>query len=133
MRIQSSLSIFVFGALSFLTGCASITEGTMQKINIDTPQVPGATCYFQNDKGSWYLERTPGTVTVHRSYRDLIITTQKPGYEDSTVRIKSRTKGMVFGNVVFGGAVGACIDCANGSAYDYPADISIPMRPKSRH
>ena len=33
----------------------------------------------------------------------------------------------MFGNIIFGGGVGAIIDHNNGSAYEYPALIKIFM------
>lgn len=121
--------ISTLGATLLLSGCASIVEGTEQKITVQTPPVEGAQCYLQNDKGKWYLDCTPGTVCVHKSCGDLIVTVQKPGYEKSSVRIQSKTNGMTFGNALFGGIIGAGVDCADGAAFNYPDMISVPMKP----
>lgn len=132
-KLQSLIMCSILGLVpALLSGCASIVNGTCQKIQVCTTPECGAQCYLQNNKGRWYIPCTPATVTIHRSYRDLVITAQKPGYEESVIRVKSRTKGMAFGNVVFGGAVGAGVDCADGAAYDYPYTIVIPMKPLSR-
>jgi hypothetical protein len=120
---------FVFSTLLLLTGCASIMGGRQQTVMIETTPVQGAQCYLSNDKGQWYLCSTPGAVIVHRSYSDLIITAQKPGYQEACVRLSSRTRGMVFGNVLFGGCIGAGVDCADGAAYHYPEHVVIPMVP----
>lgn len=129
-------SLVLCSALSLipalLTGCASIVGGTTQTIRVNTSPECGAQCCLQNDMGKWYLPCTPATVSVHRSYGDLVITAQKPGYQTSVIRVKSRTKGMVFGNVLFGGAIGAGVDCADGAAYDYPCNVVVPMKP-NRH
>lgn len=34
---------------------------------------------------------------------------------------------MAFGNILFGGVIGAGVDMSSGAAYDYPATLSIPM------
>jgi hypothetical protein len=47
--------------------------------------------------------------------------------EDGTVYAKSDTKGMVFGNILLGGVVGAGVDIATGAAYDYPEVIAVEM------
>jgi hypothetical protein len=36
---------------------------------------------------------------------------------------------MAFGNILFGGVIGAGVDVATGAAYDYPAVIEIDMTP----
>lgn len=110
-----------------MTGCASIVNGQSQSVSVSTTPVYGATCSLENNKGKWYIPSTPGSVTVHRSYNDLQINCEKKGYHKSLKSVASATKGMAFGNVLFGGVVGAGVDMANGSAYDYPTDIQIPL------
>jgi len=113
--------------LSLLTGCASIVNGTNQSVSVHTGSIQGARCELANDKGKWYVNQTPGSVVVHRSYNDLTIHCQKKGLRNSFKQVASKTKGMAFGNVVFGGVIGAGVDMANGSAYDYPTEIFVPM------
>lgn len=126
--IKSLVVLSVFGLLSsLLSGCASIVSGTTQSISVETPSVTGAQCSLINDKGEWYINSTPGSVMVHRSYQDLVIACQKAGYLTDTKRVKSTTKAMVFGNVLFGGGIGAGVDVADGAAYNYPTDIQVPM------
>jgi hypothetical protein len=38
---------------------------------------------------------------------------------------------MAFGNIIFGGIIGAGIDMGNGSAYDYPNLITVSMASKA--
>ena len=125
-------AISLFGLtilLIMLTGCASIVSGTQQSISIETPPTKDATCSLVNDKGKWFISHTPGSVTVHRSYQDLMIDCEKQGYKNAHTRIKSLTKPMAFGNAIFGGLIGAGVDVATGSAYDYPTTIQVPMVP----
>ncbi len=119
--------IFTALAVAGLTGCASIVNGTSQSVAVHTSPIAGASCTLENDKGKWMLPHTPGTVTVNRSYNDLQINCDKPGYRSTYKQIASKTKGMVFGNAVFGGAIGAGIDIVDGAAYDYPNDIYVSM------
>ena len=114
-------------ALTLLTGCASIVNGTEQSVSVNTVPTANATCALSNDKGRWYINNTPGTVMVHRSYSDLQVQCHKNGYGMGAIRVKSKTKGMAFGNVIFGGVIGAGVDVADGAAYDYPTDIQVPM------
>ena len=41
--------------------------------------------------------------------------------------VKSGTKAMAFGNILFGGIIGAAVDTSTGAAYDYPDLITIVM------
>ena len=88
--------------------------------------VSGASCRLNNDKGTWFVT-TPGSIVIHRSGEDLSIKCDKDGYDPGIAAVKSSTKGMAFGNILFGGPIGAGIDIANGSAFDYPSLIQVEM------
>lgn len=129
-RLRSILPCAVLAISASLTGCASIVSGTNQIVSVETLQatgkVDGASCKLENDKGVYYVT-TPGTVTVRRAYGDMSVRCEKPGMEAGIATIKSSTKGMAFGNVVFGGVIGAGVDMASGAAYDYPNLFQIMM------
>lgn len=120
-------------AATALTGCASIVNGTQQSVSVNTTPIAGATCSLANDKGRWYVNKTPGSVVVNRSYNDLRIDCRKPGLAHGFQSVPSHTKPMAFGNLVFGGVVGAGVDVVDGAAYDYPTDIFVPMYGKNHH
>lgn len=113
-----------------LTGCASIVNGTNQIVSVETlhtsGKVTGAACKLENDKGVWYVT-TPGTVTVHRAYGDMMVKCEKDGMEPGLATVKSSTKAMLAGNILFGGPIGAGVDAVSGAAYDYPALFQIMM------
>lgn len=117
-------------ALAGLTGCASIVTGTNQLVSVETLHssgpIIGAVCRLENDKGVYYLT-TPGTITVHRAYGDMIVKCDKPGYYSGITKITSSTKGIVAGNVVFGGLIGVGVDATTGAAYDYPTLLQVMM------
>lgn len=110
-----------------LPGCASITTGQNQPLSLETVPCRGATCKLTNDKGTWFVNGTPGTVTVQRAYGDMIVICEKDDYKSNPTIVSSATKGMAFGNILAGGIIGAAIDAGTGAAYDYPAVISVPM------
>ena len=128
MRILISATLLL-GA-SFLTGCASIVNGSNQVLSVETAsregKVIGATCELKNPKGTFFVT-TPGTVTIHRAYDDLNIRCEKVGHEPGLAAVKSSTKAMAFGNIVFGGVIGAAVDAGSGAAYDYPSLITVMM------
>jgi len=119
--------IFIVLTLASLTGCASIVNGTNQSVSVNTGDAGNASCMLQNNKGTWYVNGTPGSVTVNRSFGDLSVDCKKSGLTGHKL-VASHTKGMAFGNVLFGGVIGAGVDMADGAAYDYPSDIFVPMR-----
>jgi uncharacterized protein YceK len=113
------------------SGCASIVNGQNQSLSVQTrskagAQVAGASCKLSNDKGVWFVT-TPGTTTVHRSYESLQLSCEKDGFESGLLSSKSSTKGMAFGNILFGGVIGAGVDISTGAAYDYPEMIVVEM------
>ncbi len=120
--------ILISACLSVLTGCASIVNGTQQSVSVHNGAIGGATCSLSNNKGQWFISNTPGSVTVNRSFDDLRVSCQKRGYRHGYRRVGSSTKAMAFGNVIFGGVVGAGVDMADGAAYDYPTSIFVPMQ-----
>ena len=126
-------TIFLGGVIAIATlcsGCASIVGGQNQSISVTTAsdgkEVEGAKCSLQNDKGSWYAT-TPGSVTVRRSYADLLVTCKLDSVAPGTASVKSTTKALAFGNAIFGGVIGVAVDTASGAAYDYPNSIRVAM------
>lgn len=127
--------VFIWASLfasTGLTGCASIVSGTNQVMSIDArqnnsmQQVVGANCELNNGKGVYYVT-TPGTVTVNRAYEPLSVKCEKENYKPGIASVPSTTKAMAFGNIIFGGIIGAGVDMASGAAYDYPTSIRIIM------
>lgn len=115
---------------SLASGCASIVNGTTQIVTVETHRdhapVEDASCELTNSKGSFHV-RTPGTVPVSRAYGDLTVRCEKTGMDPGMATVASATKAMAFGNILFGGAIGAAVDTASGAAYDYPEIIRIEM------
>lgn len=125
-----AIAIALVCASSVFAGCASIVSGTSQKVSVETrdhdqPHA-GAKCKLTNSKGSYYVT-TPGTVTIHRAYGDMNVRCDKDGQDPGLATVKSTTKGMAFGNILFGGAVGVVVDTTSGAAYDYPDLIMVRM------
>jgi hypothetical protein len=112
------------------TGCASIVSGQNQSVSVTTlnkgDALAGAKCSLANDKGTWYTT-TPGSVTVRRSFNDLSVNCAFDGLDTGITMVKSATKGMAFGNILFGGFIGIGVDAATGAAYDYPDNVQVNM------
>ena len=113
------------------SGCASITGSEMQQLSLttrgeDSKTVEGVKCKLQNDKGNWE-STSPGFVNVHRSAEDLIVECKKDGQKDGLLKAISRAAGSMFGNIVFGGGIGAIIDHNKGNGYNYPDSLPVEM------
>jgi hypothetical protein len=121
-----SISLISLTTMAF-TGCASIVSGHKQTVSVNTDPIKGATCKLENNKGTWYVPSTPGSVTINRSFENLNVECHKKGYAKATKSVSSSTKAIAFGNVLFGGPVGGAVDVATGAAYDYPQEIRMPI------
>jgi hypothetical protein len=128
MRIFSLAAAAVVVLL--FSGCAAITTGTTQPLSVTTKQsgvaIVGASCELTNGKGTYYVI-TPGTVTVSRSFSDMIVVCRKDPLPDANMTVKSSVKGMAFGNILVGGLVGVIVDTSTGAAYDYPSSFELEM------
>lgn len=129
-EMNSIFALPILLSVLFLSGCASIVSGSTQSLSVDSfnkgSKISQATCTLTNNKGTWFVS-TPGTVSVHRSYDPLTVKCEKDGLEPGILTVKSSTKGMAFGNILFGGVIGAGVDMGTGAAYDYPALITVLM------
>lgn len=118
-------------SVSLLSGCASITGSEMQALTItatgaDGKAVEKADCTLDNDKGHW-TSNAPNIISVHRSAEDLSVICKKEGMMDGVLKAVSRAAGSMFGNIIFGGGVGALIDHNKGNGYNYPDQLPVKM------
>jgi hypothetical protein len=123
--------VFVILAALSAGGCATITTSEMQQVALTTKTgegtaVEGVKCDLRNDKGTWQ-GTSPGFVSVHKSSQDLNVECKKEGQPDGLLRAISRAGAGMFGNIIFGGGVGAIIDHTKGTAYNYPDNMPVVM------
>ena len=115
-----------------LAGCASITETKNQSISVNTGEVTGAQCELRNSKGVFYVNSTPGTVTVRQACDQLVVVCKKKGYvplNPEAGTIQDKAKGMAWGNILFGGIIGIAVDRSSGAGCTYPQQsISYPLK-----
>lgn len=114
-----------------VTGCASITNDTSAPIRFETISATGveikdAECKLENDYGQ-QMVKTPATVNVRRSSKDLQVTCIKAGETDGRGVAISRANVGMAGNIIFGGGIGAIIDHNKGTAYTYPQWMQVVM------
>lgn len=110
-----------------VSACASIVGGPYQKVQVETraaDQSIRADCTLSNGE-SQVRVTTPGTATVHRSSHDLNVTCQKDGKQIAQQNYDSTLRGMVWGNLIFGGLIGIAVDFSDGAAHHYPDKLSL--------
>ena len=114
----------------FLTvGCSTITQSETQALALTASyesKPVEANCQLKNDRGSWDA-KAPSNVTVRKSNEDLEVTCKKDGMPDGILKAVSRAAGSMFGNIIFGGGIGAIIDHSKGTGYDYPNKLPVKM------
>ncbi len=117
--------------LAVTVGCASITGTTNQSVSVQTvdaagKEVPASACELNNNKGKWFVT-SPGSTTITRSNDDLIVLCKKESFDAGRASVVSAIKGSMFGNIIFGGGIGAIIDHSSGAAYEYPTFFVVQM------
>ncbi len=113
------------------TGCASITSDSMQPLNVSAKSAEGkdlstVDCTLRNEKGEWDV-KAPNMVSVHKAAGNLTVRCKKAGHPDGKLTAVSRAGASMYGNILFGGGVGALIDHNRGTAYNYPSKLPVVM------
>lgn len=120
-----SALVAVLGLLA--GGCATVTTGTTQAINVDS-EPRDADCTLTRDGVDLGTVRTPGPITIRRHASTLHVTCRKEGHEDSRVVMNARFETASAGNFILGGVVGVIVDAASGanSRYDPYVMVRLP-------
>lgn len=128
--MNRSMHLVTAALILLVSGCASITQSEMQRVSItathDGKAVQDAECSLTNDKGTW-TAKAPTQVDVHKSGENLSVVCKKEGFVDGLLSAVSRAAGSMFGNIIFGGGIGALIDHNKGTGYDYPNSLPVQM------
>ncbi|QNJ99937.1 hypothetical protein [Dyella telluris] len=128
MKLLWKKGVVIACALS-VSACASIVGGRYQKVEVETRaanQSVHADCTLSNGE-SQVRVTTPGTATVHRSSHDLSVSCQKDGKQIAQQSYDSTIRGMVWGNLIFGGLIGIVVDFSDGASHHYPDKLSVPV------
>lgn len=119
--------------LSLLSGCATLTTGTTQSVNIVTEKkVQEAKCELTDKKGGkWFVPSTPGSASVRKGDGPLSIICKKSGFKTAELLVDETLVAATFGNIILGGGVGVLVDSVSGAAQQYPEQIVVWMEPES--
>ena len=131
MQFHRQSIVLALALQTLLTGCATITKDANQPVRVETYSknnvaVAGAKCVGKNERGEFTTDSS-GMMRPHRSGENLVITCSKDGEETGFGTLISRANGGMFGNILFGGGIGAIIDHNKGTAYSYPDWVRVIM------
>lgn len=117
MRITPLLLALV--AAGSLTGCATIVQGTDQRINVNSSPA-GATVTVRGQQ----LGITPTTLNLKRG-KDYEVLIALDGYEPITVYLEKEFDfaPAALGNIFSWGILGLVVDISNGAAYELSPDF----------
>lgn len=124
MRIWGLLLV----AAVIAPGCATVTQGTSQEVEIATDP-PGAKCNIEkNGIRIGTVLKTPGIVHVEKGGNSIGVNCSLSGYADRQAFIDLSFEAATVGNVLLGGVVGIVIDAASGAMQKYPKYFYISMK-----
>jgi hypothetical protein len=120
---------FGLALASALGGCATVTSGGFQTIDIKT-EPEGADCMFSRDGNPVArVNPTPGPILVGKSAGNIAVLCRKMGFEDTGGTIGSGFQPMTLGNVVLGGIIGVVVDASTGAMTKYPETVTFLLIP----
>lgn len=101
----------LLGGMWLLTGCASIVNGTTQRVGISSMPT-GAIVSVDGA----VVGNTPMFVDLKRK-EEHIVTIELPGFQKAQLTVTQNISGWVLGNLAFGGLLGLGIDYLSGGIY----------------
>jgi hypothetical protein len=118
----------VIACVVSVSACASITGGRYQHVSVDAKangqSITGANCTLSNDHGNVNVN-VPGSAVVHRSSQALEVICRKDGAQVASQNYYATVRGMVWGNILFGGVIGLVVDFSNSAAQHYPNQLTL--------
>jgi hypothetical protein len=109
-------------------GCASITNGTSQSINVNSD--PGeADCTLSRGGRELATVKTPAPVKVKRESKTIQVVCKKEGYRDGETSMDARFETATLGNLIVGGVVGLAVDAASGAYQRYDGFVMVHLTP----
>jgi uncharacterized protein YceK len=111
--------------MSCLSGCASLINGTRQKVNIASVPAGATVKVDDQEKGV-----TPLVVELARKSNH-VIKIDLAGYLPYEATLTRKTSGWVWGNVLVGGIIGLAIDVGTGGMYCLaPEQVASQLSPQ---
>src|SRR3954453_23097344 len=97
--LRSSLRFVVLYAIALTGGCATITTGTTQTVEIRS-QPDGAECALTRQGMPIGKVTTPGNISVKRGAQPISVTCAKEGYEEVRGMMNPQFNSATYGNIL---------------------------------
>ena len=127
---QSTIPIFTILSLSLailVSGCASITKGTKDTMQVQIGNCPESiACTATNKKGTWDFT-APGAVKFKKSDDPLTITCED-GPGKISVQVVPERGAMGWGNIIFGGIIGGGVDASSDAHWDISDSLVLSRK-----
>lgn len=120
---MKNLALLAVTAIS-LSACASIVQGSHQRVNLGSNMQSTGQCTLVDAKGHTYTTSVPGSVDVSRGDGPLKVNCTVQSAEGQKV-VEETLEPWTLGNVLLGGVIGLGVDSYTGAYQKYPDDITI--------
>ena len=124
-------SLLAVSAIFALSGCASLLQGTHEKLTLRTTP-DGALCnVYRDGEGLLKVIVTPGAAYLRRDSDPVTVVCKKDGYQEGTaVLVPSKDiLGSAGGTSEPFANMGFPLDVMNSAIYDLPDEARIVLRP----
>lgn len=127
MKLTSMIAAVTLASVSmWFAGCATVVHGTTEKIHLNSAPA-GAEVTIDNAQSL----TTPADVDLTRSDPHTLVFS-KAGYQEAHEALTTRGTGLVWGNLLFVGVVGAIVDESDGASNELSSDdIEVTLVPAS--
>jgi hypothetical protein len=112
-------------ALSLLSGCSTVIEGSSQQVMFETVGALDAACSVMLGENKMrYTVYPPQKIWIKKSAEPMNIFCQAPGNRTRTIIVESEVAGTTFLNV-FNGTLGGFYDGQSGAMFKYPDNVIV--------
>lgn len=119
--------LLAMAALVGLAGCASIVSDNDSTTYIETiPEKCRCTLHGQDFKRVVF---TPDSINLPSDAAPLTVMCEADNYQATSVELDTKMDGWVFGNILFGGVIGAVVDAGRGAGQKYPPKLTVQLDP----
>jgi PDZ domain len=123
-------SFFLGLAVLSTAGCATVIDGTSQKIDVATSPSDASCTLSRDGETIGVIDNTPGEVEVDRTKHAILVACSKAGYKMASTDDKSGSDAWVWANFVPGGGVGFIVDLATGAHNKYAPIVEVALSPQ---
>ena len=109
-----------------LAGCSSIINDSHVPMTLSFSDNSAGECSLKNKRENYKISM-PATVSVRRSDDSLVFDCKTSDGRSASGSIPSEFGGMMAGNILLGGGIGALIDGEKDMHRNYPTSFVIPV------